>query len=350
MMERAETWRIGTVLGGTYRLDSIIGTGSVGTVFRAWHLTLEKVIAVKVIYTHLSANRTAVKRFEREARAASHLNHPNCIEVLDFGLEEDGAHYMVMEFVDGYDLAQLLTDEFPIGQARVVNIMRQVALALDLAHSEGIVHRDLKPENVMVTQSHRVHPDMVTVLDFGIAKLLVSSKVSKDSFQTLTGMVPGTPHYMSPEQARGEELDGRSDIYAIGVILYELITGQAPFDSPAPMRIIAMHLSQAPRPPRELFSNIFPDLEDLIMECLAKKRDARPADACKLAQRLEEVGQKMRRVPTSRASRAAASPGNHQRPNLDNELPNFGGPSNATRWVLLGLGLSVLIGWLIISL
>ncbi len=288
-MTSKESWRIGSVLAHKYRLDSIIGVGSVGTVFKGWHQLLGKEIAIKLIHSDLATDRTANKRFEREARAASHLNHPNCLEVLDFGEAEDGTMFMAMEYVKGIDLATMLNTAFPISQVRVVRIFRQVVLALDRAHREGVIHRDLKPENVMVTQAHRVHPDLVKVLDFGIAKLLDNSNVTKDSFHTLTGMVPGTPHYMSPEQAQGEELDGRSDLYAIGIMLYELITGRVPFDAPSPMKIIAMHLQYEPKPPRKYFPGIHKDLEELIMGLLKKDRDERPNSAGAVAKTLEAI-------------------------------------------------------------
>jgi len=296
-MTSKESWRIGSVLAQKYRLDSIIGGGSVGTVFKGWHQVLGKEIAVKLIHSDLATDRTANKRFEREARAASHLNHPNCLEVLDFGEAEDGTMFMAMEYVDGVDLATMLNTSFPISQLRVVRIFRQVMLALDLAHREGVIHRDLKPENVMVTQAHRVHPDMVKVLDFGIAKLLDNSTVSKDSFHTLTGMVPGTPHYMSPEQAQGEELDGRSDLYAIGIMLYELITGRVPFDAPSPMKVIAMHLQYQPKPPRKLFPGIHEELEKLILGLLKKDRDERPNTAGDVVKALEEIERSLVKNP-----------------------------------------------------
>jgi serine/threonine protein kinase len=317
-MSSQETWRLGTILGEQYRVDSIIGVGSVGTVFKGWHLRLEKDIAIKVIHTSLATDRTANKRFEREARAASHLNHPNCLEVIDFGESDDGTVFMVMEFVNGSDLATILEKEFPLTQLRVVRIFRQATLALDLAHSEGIIHRDLKPENVMITQVHRVHPDMVKVLDFGIAKLLDTSSVSKDSFHTLTGMVPGTPHYMSPEQAQGQALDGRSDLYAIGIMLYELITGRVPFDAKSPMKVIAMHLQYKPDTPRKYFPGIHEDLETLIMALLEKDRNDRPESAGQVAQTLEAIEKKLYDLPKDSGRVRAERADPTVRPTLQN--------------------------------
>ena len=317
-MRPGERSRAGSVLANTYRLDSIIGTGSVGTVYRGWHLVLGKEIALKLIHPDLASDRTATKRFEREARAASHLSHPNCLEILDFGTAEDGTMYMVMEYVNGVDLATMLNSSFPISQLRIVRIFRQVVHALDRAHQEGVIHRDLKPENVMVTQAHRVHPDLVKVLDFGIAKILDSSTVTKDSFNTLTGMVPGTPHYMSPEQAQGQELDGRSDLYAIGIMLYELATGRVPFDAKNPMKVIAMHLQYEPKPPSKYLSAIHPDLEELILNLLKKDRDHRPNTSSDVMRSLERIEKDLLEKPHLDEKEHAVHPDIKLRPTLQN--------------------------------
>ena len=284
--------RLGRLWAKRYRLDAVVGVGSVGTVFRAWHIGLGKTVAVKVIHPELSSDRTSRKRFEREARAASHLSHPHCMEVLDFGECEDESLFMVMEFVDGIDLATMLETNELLDYPRILHIVRQVVHALDRAHKTGIVHRDLKPENVMVTQVHRVHPDMVKVLDFGIAKLLDGSSVATDSFRTFTGMVPGTPHYMSPEQARGEEVDGRSDLYSLGVMLYELVTGDVPFDAKSPLKVISMHLQQEPKRPLRRGRAIPADLETLIMNLIRKDRDERPNSTMEVLEHLNRMDTK----------------------------------------------------------
>ncbi len=226
---------LGRKLDDKYMIEELLGVGGMGRVYRAVQLSLEKKICVKVLRTGATEDETLARRFHREARAASRLNHPNSISVIDFGqTAADGSLYMAMEFIPGRDLGKIIREDFPLGEQRVVHIMDQVLSALADAHAADIVHRDLKPENIMVTDL-RGTKDFVKVLDFGIAKI---QETSQDPGLTQAGMVCGTPEYMSPEQARGEPLDARSDLYAAGVILYQMITGRLPFQAPTAMGIV----------------------------------------------------------------------------------------------------------------
>ena len=277
----------GRVIATKFKLLEKIGVGAMGSIWRAEQLSLGKIVGVKLLHRHLLSDNTLSKRFHREARAAARLSHPNAITILDFGQTEDDLLYIAMEFIDGQDLAQLLHREGPLPTDRVVHIMKQVCGALDEAHAKAIIHRDLKPENIMVTEMSR-EKDFVKVLDFGIAKIQDRSD-SKDSFQTMAGIVCGTPEYMSPEQARGEELDARSDLYAIGVILYQLTTGKLPFVGDSPIAVVTRHLTDQPRPPREINPELPQVFESLILRLMAKKRDMRPPNALALLKELEAV-------------------------------------------------------------
>ena len=201
---------IDQVVNGKFRIEALLGQGGMGKVYRAKHLTLDRPVVLKMLHPDFSTDPQVVARFQREARAASRLDHPNSIAVLDFGAAEDGTLFMAMEFLSGRDLARIIADEFPLAEARIVRIGAQILSALAEAHVQGIVHRDLKPENVMV-EPRRGEADFVKVLDFGIAK--ITAPGANEPKLTQAGLVCGTPEYMSPEQARGADIDSRSDLY-----------------------------------------------------------------------------------------------------------------------------------------
>ncbi|HZA51493.1 MAG TPA: protein kinase, partial [Myxococcaceae bacterium] len=270
---------IGQTVADKYLIEQLLGTGGMGRVYKARHRTLDRAFVIKILNRDLLSDPSIAERFEREALAASRLNHPNSISIIDFGSSEDGTLYIVMEHVPGRNLAKLLAQEFPLAQRRVVRIVSQILGALADAHAAGIVHRDLKPENVMV-EARRDEPDFVKVLDFGIAKLNDSGGDVEQKL-TRTGMVCGTPGYMSPEQARGEELDPRSDLYSVAVMMYELLTGRLAFEGTTPMALVNKHMFEQPIPPRERRPelDISPDLDALVMRALAKDKDQRPASA-----------------------------------------------------------------------
>jgi eukaryotic-like serine/threonine-protein kinase len=268
---------IGQVVAGRFKLEEVIGQGGMGKVYRARHLALDRVVCLKMLRPALLEDPTVVGRFEREAKAASRLHHANSIQVLDFGRNEhDGTLFIAMEYVQGKDLRAVLRDEWPLPETRLCNIMAQALAALGEAHAHNVVHRDLKPENIMVEQRSD-QTDFVTVLDFGIAKILDSDLPGL----TRSDVVCGTPQYMAPEQATGTQLDARCDLYAVGVILYQMATGQLPFDGQNSMDVLTRHVNEAPLPPRRRAPSapISPAMEALILRALEKDPGARPQTA-----------------------------------------------------------------------
>jgi serine/threonine-protein kinase len=270
---------VGKRIAQKYRIEQLIGEGGMGKVYRANQLALDKPVVLKVLRQSLLSDERTVARFQREAKAASRLNHPNSISILDFGQAEDGALYIAMEYVNGRDLQQILAKEWPLPEGRVSRVMSQVLSALADAHQAGVIHRDLKPENIMVEPRRGGETDFVKVLDFGIAKI----QDSQDDGPALTraGFVCGTPEYMSPEQARGAPLDARSDLYAVGVILYQLTTGMLPFESDSAVGFATKHLTETPLPPSQKRPDIriSPGMERLILRSLAKDPNDRPQHA-----------------------------------------------------------------------
>ena len=272
---------VGHVLDGKYTLISKLGEGGMGSVYLAEQSSMGREVAIKVLRREFSQNRLAIKRFLREARAASKLAHPNTITVYDFGQSSDGLLYLVMERLSGRPLADILDDGGRMTVSRAVHILAQVCDSLSEAHAHGITHRDLKPENIFIEQKVG-NPDFVKVLDFGIAKMQ-----GDDSTQaTATGMICGTPSYMSPEQAMGRDIDGRSDIYALGILLYEMLTDVKPFDGDTPMEVMLKHINEAtPNILATTGISVPSGLQAAIDRMLSKHADARPAH-CQEVKRL----------------------------------------------------------------
>jgi serine/threonine-protein kinase len=269
----------GRVLDEKYRLDSRLGEGGMGTVYRATHLLIDRPVAVKVLHQRFVEDEAAQERFRREARAAGRLQHTNAVTVTDFGRTSDGCVYIVMELLEGRNLREVLAFESPLESGRAVVLMAQVAAAVEAAHESGVIHRDLKPANIFIVQPKNA-PPLVKVLDFGIAKLAADS--GNDSEQhalTLTGVMIGTPRYMSPEQCDGAHLTPAADVYSLGIILYEMLTGETPFTGPSPLAVALQHSSKPPRRPTELVANIPPELERVVLHALEKNPLNRPPDA-----------------------------------------------------------------------
>jgi serine/threonine-protein kinase len=266
---------LGRTVAGKFTIESRVGSGGMGSVYRARQAGLDKIVAVKVLHRELLAEPTFASRFKREATSASRIDHPSSIRVIDFGEEPDGLLYIAMEYLEGRTLFSILREEAPLAPARIVDLSRQILAALAAAHEIGLVHRDLKPENVIVLTGKDDDggaTEHVKVCDFGIAKL----QTNTDSEEKLTveGSIVGTPEYLSPEQARGGELDARSDLYSMGVILFEMLTGEPPFRGDTPLAIVLKHLDAPPPRPSSLTPSVDPKLEAACLKALSKA----PAD------------------------------------------------------------------------
>lgn len=272
---------LGAIVDGRWRVIKRIGAGAIGGVYLAERVNLGRPVALKLLHPDYSASSEFVHRFAREARVLSKLQHVNCVSILDVGSHQDRP-YIVMELVSGHRLTEELTAGV-VKPARAVGWMAQVLRGLSHAHGQGIVHRDLKPDNVMVTHLDGVG-EVVKILDFGFAHIN-DQRVS----QSNANLVPGTPSYMSPEQAQGHKADPRTDLYAAGVILYELCTGFRPFVAAESYEILRMHIEDAPVPPRTAASGrgISDALDKVILRALAKNPDERFADAEEMLRALE---------------------------------------------------------------
>ncbi|MBM4358836.1 MAG: serine/threonine protein kinase [Deltaproteobacteria bacterium] len=269
---------VGTVLGDRYVVGRVIGQGGMGKVYRAHHKVIKKKVAIKVLHAELARDKESVGRFLREARAASAIGNAHIVDIVDFGEAPDGATYFVMEYLNGQALGDLLEDAGRLTAKQTVDFALQICDGLAAAHAEGITHRDLKPDNVLLVKPKGTWAGQglfVKILDFGIAK--VSDKKGNSSKLTMAGAVFGTPHYMSPEQASGEAVDGRTDIYALGVMMYEMLSGDVPFRAENFMAILTQHMHKAPPPLHERIEGepCPPALESIVMRCMAKSPEHR---------------------------------------------------------------------------
>jgi serine/threonine-protein kinase len=291
---------IGRTLGGRFRIIGFIGEGAMASVYRAVQVQEPRDVAVKVMHPHLTGDPTFVGRFRREAKAASQINHPNTVQILDYGVDER-VLYIAMELLGGQDLFETLVVERRLGERRAVRILIQICDALIAAHEKGIVHRDLKPENIMLLPPDPGDPTVqrVKVLDFGIAKILERDAPTSDggaepnsmanSVLTTVGMVVGTPAYMSPEQCRGEIIDARSDIYACGILLYQLVAGRLPFAGDNAMDLAVKHVRSVPPPIHTLVPGVNRELERVVLTALGKWPAQRQESALVLKQQLEAI-------------------------------------------------------------
>ncbi len=280
------------LLSGRYRLIEQLGEGGMGLVYRGEHVLMKKTVAIKVLHRELTENAEIVARFQREAQAAATLESPYVCQATDFGQTEDGAFFLVMEYLKGQTIQEAIGDleRFPVDQA--LRLAKQILSALSTAHQQGIVHRDLKPENIMLVPRDDGE-DRIKIMDFGIARMLAPDDEPADPETRLTraGMVYGTPHYMSPEQVAGEDVDERTDLYAFGCVLFEMLTGVLPFDGETIARIMGQHVTQAPPTLSESYpdGDFSPDLEALIADLLEKAPEARPQTADEVLQRIETL-------------------------------------------------------------
>lgn len=276
---QAQAGLVGQVLDGKYRIDAKLGAGGMGDVYRATRLLMDDTIAIKTLHSHLAQDANASERFRREAITATKLRHKNVVTIYDVGIS--AAHripYILMELAEGYTLRQLINENKTLPLDFAVTVVAQVCSALMEAHQLGIIHRDIKPENIIANQTDTGW--YIKVLDFGIAKLYNQP----DADLTQDGSSLGTPQYMSPEQCLGEKLDARSDIYSIGITIYELLCGKPPFSS-IPATAISIHQVQTPpTPPSEINPNIHPRVEEVILRALSKKREERQQTAQQLTQ------------------------------------------------------------------
>jgi serine/threonine-protein kinase len=305
--DTGRAYPVGAVLG-SYRLLQQIGAGGMGRVFVAEHVRLGRRVALKVLRSEFSGNLEAVKRFFAEAHAVNCISHENIIEVSDFVESRHGPSFYIMELLHGQDLRAAQEREGILSMDRILRIGAQICSGLGAAHAGGIVHRDLKPDNIFLIERNGQR-DFVKLLDFGVAKLNANFEEAA-TFRSTVGMVVGTPDYMAPEQALGHQVDHRADIYATGVILYEMVAGRRPFVANSAREVMVQHLTTTPCRPSRLnpAGNIPEELEDLILSCLAKEPAHRPQDIREVEQRLRDIlaglparGQR-RRAPRRRKS------------------------------------------------
>ncbi|MCS6857290.1 MAG: serine/threonine protein kinase [Sandaracinaceae bacterium] len=339
---------IGREVAGQFRIVERIGSGGMGAVYKAEQPEMGRFVAIKILHSRYASRPDIVARFRREARAMSQLSHPNTARVFLYGQLEDGACYFVMEYLEGKNLAQCIRSEGPFPLERVVRIMGRVCEALDEAHRMGIIHRDLKPENIFLTTQGGI-PDFPKVLDFGLAKVSEQQLRPTSLVLTRQGMIFGTPEFMSPEQAKGENIDHRSDIYSLAVIAYELLTGKLPFDAKHSLEYLQKHIREPPIP----ISVRLPDREwpkglwEVLAKALAKQPEDRFESAGAFGKALEEVlegvpaGQERSlgtsgRSPEPEALEHGTIPDLHEIPQPSQEPPKAPVPRIA--WVVFGIG------------
>lgn len=284
--EEEPTLKAGTVLAGRYAIERLIGEGGMGEVYLGRHQTIDKLVAIKLLAPERARRPRTVSRFLQEAKAASKIRHEHIVDITDFG-EVDGLAFFVMEYLDGEDLSDIVKREGRVSWARARAITIQILEGLGAAHDVGIVHRDVKPHNCFITPRER-DPNFVKIIDFGIAKLRDGQSEEQ---LTQTGAIMGTADYMSPEQGQGMELDGRSDLYSVGVILYRMLVGRVPFKAGNPMATVYQHVHNAATPPSQACpeANLGKHVDALVLKALAKDPSERFATATEFIEALKEI-------------------------------------------------------------
>ncbi|GAC1390436.1 MAG: hypothetical protein NVS4B11_12440 [Ktedonobacteraceae bacterium] len=311
------------VLGERYQLQDPIGRGGMATIYRGRDMRMERIVAIKVLREVYSTDPKFVTRFQREAKAASALQHPNIVQVYDYG-QSDGNYFIVMELIEGADLRRYLRSRGVLAIDRAIIIAHDVALGLGAAHRRGIVHRDVKPQNILVGRD-----GSIKLTDFGIASVYKDINAER---LTTTGMTLGTVQYYAPEQAQGEIVSPAADVYALGIVMYEMLTGRTPFDGDTPVAVAMQHIQDTPIPPTQYNPNIPQVLEDIIMRCLEKVPEMRFRDGSTLARALEVLGEEEmgENLPTQLSS------GSLKTPSAFNTIPQR--PSNNGSRVTNGQG------------
>lgn len=272
---------VGELIDARYVVKAVLGHGGMGIVYAVQHTKLGRPLALKVLRRDLARDADLCKRFIQEARAAAAVNHPGVVQITDFGVLSSGQPYFVMELLSGRSLSRVMAQDRPLPVERLVNIVEQLVDALDAAHQVNVIHRDLKPDNIHVASDPN-KKDVIKILDFGLARVAGATRLTKQGF------VFGTPHYMSPEQAQGDAVDHRADIYALGVLMYEMATGQVPFDAESYMGVLTKHISMPVVPPSKLLGHRrLGALEVIVLRCLEKRPHKR-------YQSLRELGDDLR--------------------------------------------------------
>jgi serine/threonine-protein kinase len=325
-VEAAPGWEgdlTGRTLNNRYLVEGKLGEGGFGAVYRARQTQMNRQVALKVLHTKMAKDPQVVGRFKREAQASSLLRAAHTVQVYDFDQTPEGVMYLSMEMLEGKSLHSIMSEGGPLDPVRVARILDGVAESLDEAHRQGIVHRDIKPENIFLEP--RPTPDFVKVLDFGIAKIVSGDGMGSQPALTAAGQTLGTLEYMSPEQLMGKQLDGRSDLYALGTLAYEMLTGELPFSTKTPGEIITAHLKTVPGPPSQKVpqQNIPPLLDQIVIKLVQKSRDDRYKDTAELRGELAKIigGGSQSGASMPAAPRASAQVPSVNRPNSVNNAP-----------------------------
>ena len=330
--------------GGRYEVIERAGVGGMAEVYRARDELLGREVAVKVLSDKFSRDHSFVERFRREAQSAANLNHPNIASIYDYG-DDGGTYFIVMEYIDGKPLSDIIEAEAPLMPERAAEVASDVARALERAHASGLVHRDIKPGNIMMESNGQTK-----VTDFGIARALTADG---EATMTQTGMVIGTASYLSPEQAQGNPVDPRSDVYALGCVLYEMLTGSAPFTGDSPLSIAYKHVRENPEPPSHLNPDVSQELDAIVLKAMAKNPDNRFSSAAEMREDLARflAGQKVQATPILADTTMVAAPGGgtqvlRQSDMYDDEPPPDDSKKRTGWYLLLTLLVLALLGLL----
>jgi serine/threonine-protein kinase len=294
---------IGKEIAGRYRIQAKLGEGGMGAVYKAEQISLKRQCAIKLLRPDVAGTPIMLARFNAEAQAVAKLSHPNTVGIYDFGQDTDGTFFIAMEFVEGRSLREVIHTEAPLPVRRALAIAHQVAASLADAHVHSIVHRDLKPDNVML-QTRGRQKDVARVLDFGIARIRDEGRATQQAM-TQAGDMLGTPQYMAPEQIRGEQIDGRTDVYALGCMIYEMVTARMPFEAPTIMALLSKHLMEnAPSPSqRRPELGLPPAIDHLVMAAISKDPNGRPPTMEIFG---EQIGALLAQMPGADGSQASA--------------------------------------------